>query len=40
MEGYRLYNVVPRLFEFIEELTNVYIRYNRDRFWTEGPSGR
>ena len=39
MEGYRLYNVVPRLFEFIEELTNVYIRYNRDRFWTEGPSG-
>jgi isoleucyl-tRNA synthetase len=38
MEGYRLYNVVPRLFEFIEELTNVYIRYNRDRFWTEGPS--
>ncbi|MBL6717469.1 MAG: isoleucine--tRNA ligase [Pseudomonadales bacterium] len=38
MEGYRLYNVVPRLFEFIEELTNVYIRYNRERFWTEGPS--
>lgn len=33
MEGYRLYNVVPRLFEFIEELTNVYIRLNRSRFW-------
>ena len=33
MEGYRLYNVVPRLFEFIEELTNTYIRLNRARFW-------
>ena len=36
MEAYRLYNVVPRLFEFIEELTNVYIRLNRSRFWGEG----
>ncbi|MEM6583724.1 MAG: isoleucine--tRNA ligase, partial [Pseudomonadota bacterium] len=36
MEGYRLYNVVPDLFEFIEELTNWYIRLNRSRFWTEG----
>ncbi len=36
MEGYRLYNVVPALFEFIEELTNWYIRLNRSRFWTEG----
>jgi isoleucyl-tRNA synthetase len=35
MEAYRLYNVVPRLFEFIEELTNVYIRLNRPRFWGE-----
>ena len=33
MEGYRLYNVVPRLFEFIEQLTNTYIRLNRARFW-------
>ncbi len=36
MEGYRLYNVMPALFEFIEDLTNWYIRLNRARFWTEG----
>ena len=36
MAGYRLYNVVPALFEFIEELTNWYIRLNRGRFWEEG----
>ena len=35
MAGYRLYNVVPRLFEFIEDLTNWYIRLNRARFWGE-----
>jgi isoleucyl-tRNA synthetase len=35
MEAYRLYNVVPRLFEFIEDLTNWYIRLNRQRFWGE-----
>ena len=35
MNAYRLYNVVPRLFEFIEELTNWYIRLNRGRFWGE-----
>jgi isoleucyl-tRNA synthetase len=35
MESYRLYNVVPALFEFIEDLTNWYIRLNRGRFWTE-----
>ncbi len=33
MEAYRLYNVVPQLFAFIEELTNWYIRLNRSRFW-------
>ncbi|MCG8316903.1 MAG: isoleucine--tRNA ligase [Pseudomonadales bacterium] len=33
MENYRLYNVVPPLFEFIEDLTNWYIRLNRARFW-------
>ena len=38
MEAYRLYNVVPALFEFIEELTNWYIRLNRSRFWAEGQS--
>jgi isoleucyl-tRNA synthetase len=33
MENYRLYNVVPALFAFIEDLTNWYIRLNRSRFW-------
>ena len=36
MESYRLYNVVPALFDFIEDLTNWYIRLNRSRFWAEG----
>lgn len=35
MENYRLYNVVPALFDFIEDLTNWYIRLNRSRFWSE-----
>lgn len=33
MTNYRLYNVVPALFDFIEDLTNWYIRFNRRRFW-------
>jgi len=33
MRKYRLYNVVPRLLEFIDDVTNGYIRLNRDRFW-------
>jgi isoleucyl-tRNA synthetase len=36
MAEYKLYNVVPALFEFIEDLTNWYIRLNRGRFWVEG----
>ncbi len=36
MEAYRLYNVVPALFNFIEDLTNWYIRLNRNRFWSDG----
>jgi isoleucyl-tRNA synthetase len=36
MEGYRLYNVVPPLLAFIEDLTNWYIRLNRARFWGSG----
>ena len=36
MDAYRLYNVVPALFGFIEDLTNCYIRLNRSRFWSEG----
>ncbi|MEJ2087901.1 MAG: class I tRNA ligase family protein, partial [Gammaproteobacteria bacterium] len=35
MDAYRLYNVVPQLFDFIENLTNWYIRLNRSRFWGE-----
>ena len=33
MEAYRLYNVVPRLVRFIDDLTNWYIRSSRARFW-------
>jgi len=35
MSAYRLYNVVPELLRFIEELTNTYIRFNRSHFWQE-----
>lgn len=35
MDAYRLYNVVPHLLQFIEELTNTYIRFNRSVFWLE-----
>lgn len=38
MEAYRLFNVVPQLFEFIEDLNNGYIRLNRSRFWAAGLS--
>lgn len=36
MDAYHLFNVVPELFLFIEDLTNWYIRLNRRRFWEEG----
>ncbi|MGK5085079.1 isoleucine--tRNA ligase [Bdellovibrionota bacterium FG-1] len=36
MSAYRLYNVVPHLLQFIEDLTNTYIRFNRSHFWQEG----
>jgi isoleucyl-tRNA synthetase len=36
MEAYRLYTVVPALLDFLNELTNWYIRLNRRRFWGEG----
>lgn len=36
MDAYRLYNVVPHLLQFIEDLTNTYIRFNRSHFWQEG----
>lgn len=35
MDAYRLYNVVPQLLLFIEDLTNTYIRFNRSVFWQE-----
>jgi isoleucyl-tRNA synthetase len=33
MDAYRLYNVVPAVIEFIDDLTNWYIRRSRRRFW-------
>jgi isoleucyl-tRNA synthetase len=36
MAAYRLYNVVPELLNFIESLTNTYIRFNRPHFWKDG----
>jgi isoleucyl-tRNA synthetase len=38
MEAYRLYTVVPRLVSFIDQLTNIYVRYNRKRL--KGGKGR
>lgn len=39
MSQYQLYQVVPPLLYFIEEMTNTYIRMNRSRFWgTAHPS--
>ncbi len=33
MEGYYLYNVVPSVLAFVEDLTNWYVRRSRRRFW-------
>lgn len=38
MEAYRLYNVMPVLLDFLDELTNWYVRLNRRRFWSENDS--
>jgi isoleucyl-tRNA synthetase len=38
MEEYRLYNVVPPVLQFIEDLTNWYIRLSRRRFWRPADS--
>ncbi|KAJ3840283.1 tRNA synthetases class I-domain-containing protein [Lentinula raphanica] len=32
MAAYRLYTIIPRLLDLIDELTNWYIRFNRKRF--------
>lgn len=34
MEAYKLYNVVPKLIDFIGDLTNWYIRLSRRKFWS------
>eukprot|EP01025_Chloroclados_australasicus_P032407 TRINITY_DN32893_c0_g2_i4.p1 TRINITY_DN32893_c0_g2~~TRINITY_DN32893_c0_g2_i4.p1 ORF type:complete len:1193 (+),score=122.61 TRINITY_DN32893_c0_g2_i4:332-3580(+) len=38
MDGYRLYTVVPYLVSFIDQLTNMYVRYNRSRL--KGKNGK
>ncbi len=38
MEAYHLYEVVPEVLQFIDELTNWYIRLNRRRFWSDEKS--
>ncbi len=35
MESYNLYKVVPAVVDFIEDLTNWYIRRSRTRFWAD-----
>jgi isoleucyl-tRNA synthetase len=35
MEGYYLYNVIPPLIDFVDDLTNWYIRRSRRRFWRQ-----
>ncbi|MBI5518263.1 MAG: isoleucine--tRNA ligase [Deltaproteobacteria bacterium] len=40
MEAYRLYNVVPALVTFIEELTNTHIRLVRRHVWEGTPEER
>jgi isoleucyl-tRNA synthetase len=38
MKVYHLYEVVPEVINFIDELTNWYIRLNRRRFWSDEKS--
>ncbi len=39
MEGYYLYNVIPPMMHFIDDLTNWYIRRSRRRFWGRHDAG-
>ena len=39
MEGYFLYDVVPPLIAFVDDLTNWYIRRSRRRFWRQRAAG-
>jgi len=36
MSAYRLYTIIPRLLDLVDELTNWYIRFNRKRLKGEG----
>ena len=38
MESYHLDKVVPKLSSFVEDLTNTYVRFNRNLFWQPGLS--
>ena len=38
MEAYRLYTVVPRLLKMVDDTTNWYIRFNRNRLKGQAPS--
>lgn len=31
MKSYKLYTVLPKLLNFLSDLTNYYVRFNRDR---------
>ncbi|MDC3180789.1 isoleucine--tRNA ligase [Gammaproteobacteria bacterium] len=35
MQEYKLYQITPQIIQFVDELTNTYIRMNRARFWGE-----
>lgn len=39
MERYELFRVVPALLEFVDDLTNWYIRLSRPRFWRGSDAG-
>ena len=39
MEGYYLYDVVPQLIAFVDDLTNWYIRRSRRRLWRQRDAG-
>ena len=38
MAAYRLYTIIPRLLDLVDELTNWYIRFNRQRL--KGAEGK
>ena len=40
MDAYRLYTVVPALLDFLNELTNWYVRLNRRRFWGDNSTDK